>query len=332
MKCLALFVALGSCALYQQVTAADDCTFNGCYDAQNKPLPCMAQPVNAACYRNITSTNTCGTPKGGYCELGVGQLCYECDANSTSEKHPAAMMVDREYPVRDITWWQSQTWEEMNALGLESEKSPPKVNLTISFGKSCHITGHITLKFYSERPRAVFFEKSKDNGQTWETLQYFSRDCGQFYDMPASSDPPAANPFGVICSEDYSNPTPRRHGLVMFRTDERYQFCDYLDPDVQEYLLATDVRIQLEYPATDGYEKLFDDVFNRYYYAISDVNVAGRCNCHGHAQYCVGELMERKCDCEHNTDGRDCEECLPLFNDRPWMSANKTHANECKGR
>lgn len=327
---IAVFLLIGSSAFVEGI---DECILSSCYDSQKNPLPCMAQPVNAARTRNITATNTCGTPKAGYCELGVAQRCFMCDANTTRDKHPPTAMVDKENPLKSVTWWQSQNWWETNQLGVSSKENPLKVNITISFGKSYHITGHITVRFYSERPQAVFFEKSKDGGKTWEVLQYFARDCNKTYNMPAISDIPLDDPFKVICTEDYSGEIPRQHGNVVFRADTRYAYCKYLDPKVQDYLLATDIRIQLEYPATDGLETLFEDedTLNKYYYAISDVNIAGRCNCHGHAEYCQGLLMERFCDCQHNTMGRDCEKCKPLFNNRPWMLANETHANECKG-
>ena len=70
----------------------------------------------------------------------------------------------------------------------------------------------------------------------------------------------------------------------------------------------------------------------RYYYAISDIRVDGRCDCHGHAEFCDGVGMNQYCFCEHDTDGRDCEHCKPLYNNQPWKAANKTHANECQSK
>lgn len=321
---------------------AADCSFNGCYDSHRRPRPCIASPINIAFKRNISATNTCGRPASGFCELGPGQQCFECDANSTTKRHPPEYMVDNRefnypYSLERVTWWQSQTWWETNNLGLSSPSpnpSPLKVNITLSFGRYFHISGGITVRFYNERPLALFLEKSKDFGKTWSVLQYFAFKCPDSFNMPGTAAVLQNNPFNVTCTEDYSGQYPPRYGKVEYRFDARYEpGCGYFDQDMQNFMLATNVRIRLEYPPTDGLENIFqnEETFNKYYYAISDIVITGRCNCNGHAKYCTGPLMEETCECEHDTLGDDCEMCKPLFNNRPWMPANASHANECQG-
>lgn len=326
--------------LFNASTGDANCQFNGCYaDSQQKiPRPCMAAPTNMAFKRNITATNTCGKPAGGFCELGPGRQCFVCNATSTTQRHPSEFMVNSEfdspYSLREVTWWQSQTWWDTNTLGLSTKDNPLKVNITLSFGRRFHISGGIIVRFYNERPQKMFLEKSKDFGKTWRVLQYFAFDCQKSYNMPGTAPVVANKPFNVTCTEDYSGQYPPKYGKVEYRFDSRYEpGCGYFDHDVQNFMLATDVRVRLEEPFTDGLETLFpnEQTLNRYYYAISDIVITGRCNCHGHAKSCTGPRMEETCECEHNTAGNDCEICKPMFNNHPWMPANGSHANECQG-
>lgn len=77
-------------------------------------------------------------------------------------------------------------------------------------------------------------------------------------------------------------------------------------------------------------------VLRSYFYAIADIAVGARCKCNGHASNCImstglNGTRSRVCECKHNTDGPDCDRCLPFYNDAPWGRATSKNANECKG-
>lgn len=58
-----------------------------------------------------------------------------------------------------------------------------------------------------------------------------------------------------------------------------------------------------------------------------------RCSCNGHASACyLDSNSVLACRCKHNTAGRDCERCAPMFNDRPWRRATRDDAGECVGK
>ena len=40
-----------------------------------------------------------------------------------------------------------------------------------------------------------------------------------------------------------------------------------------------------------------------------------------------GELV---CNCQHNTEGADCQTCKPLYNNKPWSRATSDQAQECE--
>ena len=66
------------------------------------------------------------------------------------------------------------------------------------------------------------------------------------------------------------------------------------------------------------------------YYALGEVTLRGRCVCNGHASACDSS-SPYKCSCEHNTAGDQCEMCLPLYNQQPWMpSLSQTSSFSCE--
>ncbi|XP_048586842.1 laminin subunit gamma-1 [Nematostella vectensis] len=293
---------------------------------------CVPEPRFAAKmkHRAVSSTSTCGSPPSEYCRVKPLNGCFKCNASSPTERHPIEYIADKS-PGSDATFWQSETWWDWYQ---KNPRDDLKVNVSISFNKTYDITGHIMFTFESPRPSKAILEKSFDKGQTWDPLQYYSFNCRKDFGMENTD--PTENRFGDFsakCTEKYSSSSPQQNGKVTFDFLRRYNKASFFDTQVQQYLSATDLRLRMEYPGTDGLEVAKDEVtLKQYYYAVSDLEVIARCKCHGHARWCdFPHETGKNCDCLHNTTGDDCERCLPLFNNKTWMPAtSETEPNPCE--
>ena len=115
---------------------------------------------------------------------------------------------------------------------------------------------------------------------------------------------------------------------------ERFSATNFWQQSIQEYVVATDIRIRLEYPWTDGNHVIQQEIYqNQYYYDVTDIQIYGRCHCSGHAPHCMGPLNQLYCDCQHFTTGVNCERCLPLYNNRTWRAAEAADKpNACESK
>ena len=64
------------------------------------------------------------------------------------------------------------------------------------------------------------------------------------------------------------------------------------------------------------------------------MTVRGSCSCYGHSDGCklvnIEGMVHERCECEHNTMGKHCELCKPLYNDMKWKPATRKNPNKCK--
>lgn len=212
--------------------------------------------------------------------------------------HPTFYITD----TSTATWWQS-----------ENGIVPVVVEIPLAALREVLL---IEIKFVSEYPKAMVLDKSLD-GIKWIALQYFARDCQSAFGLPAHG--VLANSTDINCIISYS--------ISGLSGDAEFRFLDKSRPGVSNYL--TDAAMQAFVQARYVRIRLlqsFGSVANRTNFAIKHVSISGRaCVCNGHSDTCVNGI----CVCRHNTDGNNCQRCLPLYNKQPWKEGTVTSANEC---
>ena len=303
-----------------------------CTDDYGRSQRCMPAFGNAAFGKAVNSSNTCGVPPSVYCfQTGVTsptKECTLCDASVQALAHPALYITD----IKDDTnrtWWQSETL---------LEHPGGKVRLTLDLGKAFDVS-YVRIRFRSPRPEsmAIYKRISTDPNTPWEPYQYFSKSCRKTYGMTPNAVVPDDDQRLALCSNEFSGISPLTGGNVAFTTlkDRPWAYDFDNRPDLQEWVTASAIRIDLDRMNTFGDEVFGDEnVLKSYYFAIIDLAVGGRCKCNGHASSCRERQMDDgsvrlQCLCDHRTAGVDCEKCEPLYNNRPWQRATEDSANGC---
>ncbi|XP_010284848.1 PREDICTED: netrin-G1, partial [Phaethon lepturus] len=272
---------------------------------------------------------TCGDPPETFCAMGNPYMCNnECDASTQELAHPPELMFDLE-GRHPSTFWQSTTWKDY--------PKPLHVNITLSWNKTIELTDNIVITFESGRPDQMILEKSLDYGRTWQPYQYYATDCLDAFHMDPKSvrDLSQHTVLEIICTEEYSTGYMTNSKIIHFEIKDRFAFFagprlhnmaslyGQLDTTkkLRDFFTITDLRIRLLRPAT-GEIYVDEQHLARYFYAISDIRVYGRCKCNLHATGCKEENKRLLCECEHNTTGPDCGKCKKNYQGRPWSAGS----------
>ncbi|XP_062976500.1 netrin-1 isoform X2 [Elgaria multicarinata webbii] len=298
-----------------------------CYDENGQPRRCIPDFVNAAFGKEVKVSSTCGRPQARYCVLAEkgeerSRTCHLCDAADPKRAHPASYLTDLNNP-HNLTCWQSESFVQ----------HPLNVTLTLALGKKFEVT-YVSLQFCSPRPESMAIAKSMDGGKTWVPFQFYSTQCRKMYNKPSRAAITKQNEQEAICTDSHTDMRPLAGGLIAFSTlDGRPSAHDFDNsPVLQDWVTATDIKVAFSRLHTFGDENEDDSELARdsYYYAVSDLQVGGRCKCNGHASRCVRDRDDSLvCDCKHNTAGPECDRCKPFHYDRPWQRATAREANEC---
>ncbi|XP_061627627.1 netrin-1a isoform X2 [Phyllopteryx taeniolatus] len=300
-----------------------------CYDEHGTPRRCIPDFVNSAFGKEVKVSGTCGRPAARYCVLSSADKadersrdCHTCDASDPKRNRPPAYLTDLNNP-HNLTCWQSDNFIQY----------PQNVTLSLSLGKKFEVT-YVSLQFCSPRPESMLISKSMDYGKTWLPFQFYSSQCRKMYNKPNRAAITKQNEQEAICTDSHTDMFPLSGGLIAFSTlDGRPSAHDFDNsPVLQDWVTATDIRVTFSRLHTFGDENEDDSELARdsYFYAVSDLQVGGRCKCNGHASRCVkdrdGQLV---CECKHNAAGPECDRCKPFHYDRPWQRATAREANEC---
>ncbi|NWU42784.1 NET1 protein, partial [Hylia prasina] len=295
-----------------------------CYDEHGLPRRCIPDFVNSAFGKEVKVSSTCGKPPCVVTEKGEEQVrtCHLCNASDPKRAHPPSFLTDLNNP-HNLTCWQSDSYVQY----------PHNVTLTLSLGKKFEVT-YVSLQFCSPRPESMAIHKSMDYGKTWVPFQFYSTQCRKMYNKPSRAAITKQNEQEAVCTDSHTDVRPLSGGLIAFSTlDGRPTAHDFDNsPVLQDWVTATDIRVTFSRLHTFGDESEDDSELARdsYFYAVSDLQVGGRCKCNGHASRCVRDRDDSLvCDCKHNTAGPECDRCKPFHYDRPWQRATAREANEC---
>ncbi|XP_068617042.1 netrin-G2 [Brachionichthys hirsutus] len=269
---------------------------------------------------------TCGNPPERFCTLENPYLCSdECDASSPDLSHPPQLMGDRERGGL-VTYWQTSTWSRY--------PEPLLANVTLSWNKSVEVVDDIIVTFEYGRPTSMVLEKSVDKGVTWQPYQYYADDCLDAFGMSPKrvSDLAPSNLTRIICTEQYSRwvgakeertvafEVRARFGLFagpkLINMDALYTRMETMK-GLKDFFTFTNLRLRLLRPALGGTYVQRDNL-QKYFYAISNIDVPARCRCNLHSSRCAPRNATLVCECEHNTSGQDCQRCSHGFKSSIW--------------
>jgi hypothetical protein len=267
-------------------------------------------------------------------QLKKGSSCSHCDSRTPYEQN------NHSHRIENVINYRKQTKAEMETKWWQSESGVNDVFVQFDL-EAEFLLAHIYMLFKSFPPAAMFIEKSSDYGKSWQTIVYYAFDCEESFPHVATKSLYMETPICISTKNTHSQVGFFERELV-YRPLYRYR---YLDPHLlSKHLKVTNVRFNFTRLLMLGDNLMTNDtdVLEKYYYSMRDLQIIGTCFCNGHSSRCVrlsnveyrneniNNMIHGKCVCEHNTDGDNCQACLPLYNNREWRPAEYKQANECE--
>nr|CDS33438.1 laminin subunit beta 1 [Hymenolepis microstoma] len=329
MRYVLKFVGLILIAVFPSYSYDDD------YSCQNTICSPRAGDLLIGRDNALVASSTCGLENvDTYCVVTASgkSHCSECYSKqaynpiTNPNSHRIENVISR-VPSDPGRWWQSE-----NALR--------NVTLTLNLETQFQFISTI-LRFKTFRPAAMYLERSVDFAQTWQAYAYFSNNCPR--DFPTIPERPRRALSDVTCTSIYSQLTPSEGGVVAFMAapSEMHANLPPYSEERQNLTAITNLRVTFTRLNTLGDMNLDNSsaIRRKYYYAMYEWNVWGRCSCFGHATRCKPksaseipnlEKVYGVCECTHNTAGDNCERCASFFQNKPWRPASRHSANACE--
>ncbi|KAK6178652.1 hypothetical protein SNE40_011180 [Patella caerulea] len=325
------------------------CAFLGfTYSQTLKPDETALFPVifNLASHASIKANATCGENEPEvFCKLvehvrifpAENLHCDVCDlrGNNRKQMHPISNAINGRN-----TWWQSPSITNGRQLNF--------VTVDLDLGQVYQIAYIILKAANAPRPGNWILEKSID-GITYTPWQYFAisdGECREFYNVqPAIGVPKFTRDDQVICTSRYSRLDPLENGEIFVSLVNGRPGVEEPSQTLLDFTSARYIRIRLQkirtlhadlmtFQNNKNLKDLDPTVTRRYFYSIKDISIGGQCICYGHARLCRpkdGNRTNLQCQCEHNTCGKNCEECCPGFNQKQWGRGKNGNGFQCEG-
>ena len=319
-----------------------DLVIDPCFDSkQKKPVSCVPDFVNAAFGVRVEASSTCGKNQQDFCTTINGkEECKVCDNTKDDLAHPAEFLTDLHNPNNETCWHSDFVGNDTVTLTISLKKKYELTYISLHF---CHekpdsLAIHKSMdhgktwqpfQFYSSDCLGTF-ERRKEVSITRANEQealcvdsHLQQDSGTRIAFSTLADRPSAEDFEHSpVLQDWVTATDIKLTFPPLKDTDDYYDDDDDEEDYDDGLELSNLVAELKSPSSRssqiqirGQKDIKDTKKNkknqRRWIGISDLAIGGRCKCNGHASDCSLDPMtgEMKCNCQHNTDGKECEKC-----------------------
>lgn len=240
-----------------------------------------------------------------------------CDNEDPQFSHPVEFMVDGD----TNTWWQSTSRRRLRKVGVSPSDADSVIILDLQ--QAFRVEEIVLLMGDSRRPGRIAIQKSF-NGNAFHPWSYKvsdEADCWNEFNTPSKSQPEVEN--SATCMSFIRSASASKNEQILF---------DFKDVNIVEWKSARYIKVMFYDMHTSlGTTRESADLFH--HYTVRELEVWAKCVCNGQELGCERNPTSGKfqCICGGNTSGASCNECLPLFNQRPFQKGRPCERCQCHG-